>query len=125
MNLFLTLAALLAFLGGVIHSALGERLIFRSLDPVALPAVTGSRLFTHRVLRLFWHLVSVAWWGLALILWNLAGPAVLDARARWIGLVIAATFLTSSTVALVWSRAKHFAWVVLLAVGLLILLGLR
>ena len=56
MNLFLTTAAVLAFLGGVIHSTLGERLIFGPLDPAALPSVTGSSIFTKQVLRLFWHL---------------------------------------------------------------------
>jgi hypothetical protein len=44
MNTYLAAAGLLSFLGAVLHSALGERLIFRSLSLDSLPAVAGSAL---------------------------------------------------------------------------------
>jgi hypothetical protein len=47
MNTFLAAAAVLSLLGAVLHSVLGERLIFRSLSLDGLPAVAGSALFTR------------------------------------------------------------------------------
>ena len=125
MNIYLGTAAVLSLLGGVIHSVLGERLIFRVLPEAGLPEVSGSRTFTKRILRLFWHLVSVAWWGLAAVLWGLAAIPNLDATARWLANLIGLTFLASFIVALVGSHGRHFAWVVLLLIALLVWLGLR
>jgi hypothetical protein len=124
-NGFLAAAALLSVAGGVIHSVLGERLIFRALSPESLPAVTGSGDFTRQVLRFFWHLVSVAWWGFAVLLWHLAEHDALEGLARGTAVVIGWTFFASALVALVGSKGKHFAWVILLVIAACVWLGFR
>ena len=124
MNPFLTTAAVLAFLAGIIHSTLGERLIFSSLDDAALPSVAGSSSFTKRVLRLFWHLLTAAWWGFAIILWLLAGRSSLQGPIQTIAIVIGSTFLASAVGALVGSRGKHFSWAVLALIAVCVWLGL-
>jgi hypothetical protein len=125
MNTYLAAAGLLSFLGAVLHSALGERLIFRSLSLDSLPAVAGSALFTKRVLRFFWHMVSVAWAGFAVLLWHLAEHSTLDTTGQWTAAVIGWTFFASSIVALVGSRGRHFAWAILLVIAACVWLGLR
>ncbi len=124
MNTYLLVAAGLSILGGILHSALGERLIFSRLTTEALPETLGSREFALRVLRLFWHLVSVAWWGFAALLVLLASaPASEDnRRLLW---VIALSFLGSAAVSVVVSRGKHFSWGVLLTIAVVIWLGIR
>lgn len=124
MNTYVAAAGLLSLLGAGLHSALGERLIFRSLSLDGLPAVAGSTLFTKRVLRFFWHMVSVAWLGFAVLLWRLAGRATLDATGQWTAAVIGWTFLASAILALAGSRGRHFAWVILLVIAACIWLGL-
>ena len=122
MNTFLLAAAALVIMAGVLHSILGERLILGRLSPDALPPVLGSAQFTRRVLRLFWHLVSVAWWGIAAMLWALAfSPGTHGART--IAIVAAATFLVSAVVALVISRGRHFSWMLLLIIAILLGVG--
>ena len=125
MNTFMAAAAVLSLLGAVLHSVLGERLIFRSLSLDGLPAVAGSALFTRRVLQFFWHTVSVAWLGFAVLLWHLGQHATLDPIGRWTATVIGWTFLGSSMLALAGSRGRHFAWVILLVIAACIWLGLR
>lgn len=66
--LLLLLAAGISAVGGVLHSILGERLMFSKLATEGLPEILRSPVFALRVLRLFWHLVSVAWWGFTALL---------------------------------------------------------
>ena len=124
MNPYLLSAAGLSVVGGVLHSALGERLIFSKLSNASLPAVLGSSEFVLRVLRLFWHLVSVAWWGFSALLALLASmPSGADhQRLVW---AVAITFLASAIVSAAVSRGKHFSWAVLLLIAGLTWLGTR
>jgi hypothetical protein len=123
MQTALVLAAALTFAVGVAHSYLGERYIlirlFRRDD---LPRNFGSAAFTIRTLRFAWHLTSIAWWGLAAILVLLARPPV---SAGAVGVVVGATFLVHSFVALVASSGRHLSWVVFLAIGILAIVATR
>ena len=123
MNFLLAAAATVAAIAAPLHSVLGERLIFAKLSGHELPELLGSDRFLRTVLRLFWHLVSVAWWGFAAILWLLALLPSLDQLARSIGIIVAWTFLASAIYALITSRGRHFAWGVLLFVGIATWLG--
>jgi len=121
----LLLAAILAFAVGIAHSYLGERYIlirlFRRED---LPKLRGTDWFTKRTLRFAWHLTTVAWWGSAAQLWLLSadrGPG----RERLVLSSLAVVFLISAIITAAASRGKHLAWIVFLAIAILVWLPLR
>ncbi len=123
MNIALYFAAFLALAVGLAHSVLGERYIlirlFRRED---LPRLLGSPDFTIRTLRFAWHLTTIAWWGFAGILVLLATPPI---SSRGVGMVIGCTFLIHAAIALFFSRGRHLAWPVFLAIGILALVATR
>jgi ribonuclease BN (tRNA processing enzyme) len=114
----LVLAAVLAALLGAAHSWLGERYIlarlFRRAD---LPHLFGSDVFTKRTLRFAWHVTTLAWWGIAgiLVLAWAGGPA--DVRIGGVLEMIALTALMSALIGLIWTRGRHPAWIVFVAIG--------
>jgi hypothetical protein len=115
----LAAAGLIAALGAA-HSYLGERYIlirlFRRPD---LPSIFGSDLFTRRTLRFAWHLTTIVWWAVAAILVVMAGEPETRLSSQIAG-IIAATALISAVVTAAFSRGRHLAWVVFLAVALLV-----
>ena len=123
MNFYFVIAAVLALAIGVAHSWLGERyVLMRLFRRQNIPHLFGSDDFTKRTLRFAWHLTTVAWFGAAALLLILASSP-LDASARLISGVIAATFLVSAGVALVGSRGRHLSWVVFLLIAGLVWIG--
>ncbi len=115
----LPLAALLAFLLGLGHSIVGERLVIAPLLRLQdLPKLFGSRTLMQRTLRFAWHLTTVFGWGLAWLLWRVdAWPAGAQDVASETLRLIGATMLVAALLPLVFTRGKHPAWVVLLAIG--------
>lgn len=115
MTIALYVAASLAAALGLFHSVLGERYIlvrlFRRED---LPKLFGGVEFTIRTLRFAWHLTTIAVWGFAALLVLLAGGS---ASAANVAAAIGVTFLACGVLTLILSRARHLAWVVLLAIG--------
>lgn len=119
MTTSLYIAAALTVAIGIAHSWLGERyLLMRLFRRGNLPQLFGGESFTRNTLRFAWHITTIAWWGFAAILVLVAaGPPATQA----LGLVIGTTFLAHFAITLIASRAKHFAWPVFLAIGLLTL----
>ena len=115
MKIALYVAASLAAALGLFHSVLGERYIlvrlFRRED---LPKLFGGAEFTIRTLRFAWHLTTIAVWGFAALLVLLARGS---ASAANVAAAIGITFLACGVLTLILSRARHLAWVVLLAIG--------
>lgn len=115
-------AAVLAALTGVVHSLLGELLIFRHLRVSALvpslpaPPLQGRNV---RILWATWHLASVFGWAWAGLLWRLArSPEAALPASTVLGLA-AAAFLTGALLVLVGTRGRHPGWLALGAVGAL------
>lgn len=72
----LQLSAGLLVLLGLVHSLLGERLIFRQLRDRGLVLTRSQPQLRERQLRITWaswHLVTLFGWALAALLWQLAG----------------------------------------------------
>lgn len=115
MTALLYIAAFFTFAIGVVHSVLGERYIlirlFRRND---LPKLFGGTEFTVLTLRFAWHITTIAWWGFAAILVLLAEQSF---SFQNLSMVVAATFLTTSAIALVASRGRHLSWPVFLFIG--------
>jgi hypothetical protein len=115
MNPLLYIAAALATLLGVAHSVLGEKYIlirlFRRDD---LPKLLGSAQFTMHTLRFAWHLTTIAWIGFAALLAYAArGDITMGGMLRIVGI----TFVVSGLLPLIFTRGKHWSWVVLFGIG--------
>jgi hypothetical protein len=84
MNNPLLLAAAGLALVGLIHSVLGEVLVFRTLRTHGLVPTAGYPVLRERQVRILWaswHLVTVLGWALSALLWRLgAAPGSSDLR---------------------------------------------
>jgi hypothetical protein len=115
----LTLAASLLIATGLVHSLLGERLIFRHLRQGTLVPQLGAPPLQARNVRILWatwHLASVLGWGFAAILWGMAAAP----EAPLQGLVLKALSGASAIGAilvLVGTNGRHPGWVALGAVA--------
>ena len=111
----LQLAVVLTVALGLVHSVLGEWLIFRHLRNGSLvPTLEGPRL-RERQLRITWaswHLVTLLGWALAGLLWQLAelGQAALNTR---LVPVIQLGLGSSAALVLYATRGRHPGWLVL------------
>ena len=122
MQPLLTTAAVLAIATGVVHSLLGERLIFRHLRRSSLvPSLPAPPLQARnvRILWATWHLASVFAWALAGLLWQLAREPGAALSARLVLSASAAAFVLGSLLVLVSTRGRHPGWVALGAIGVL------
>lgn len=127
MNSYLVGASLLIALVALVHTVLGELLIFRRLRLVGIVPTNGGDILKERHVRILWgtwHAVSVLAWGLSLILWQLAGQP--DPEAVYPGtlITISISVLASAMLVFIGTRARHPGWIGLLAVAVLIWLGL-
>ena len=117
MNEWLVGAAALTVGIGMAHSYLGERyILIRLLRRDDLPRLFGSDVFTRRTLRFAWHLTTLAWWGFGAFMLVAARGGQIESGLTVVGW----TFALSGLVALVASRGRHLAWIVFLAIALLV-----
>ena len=120
MNTLLLTAAGLAFLVGLVHSVLGEVLIFRRMRQGGLIPTKGGRVIEERHVRIVWaswHVLTVFGWCLAAVLLRLAGTQ--SARNAGLANTVAAAMLAGSALVLVATKGKHPGWIGLLAVATL------
>ncbi|TMP26144.1 hypothetical protein CWB99_19375 [Pseudoalteromonas rubra] len=123
MTVLLYIAAVLLILVSLAHSYLGERFILiRLFKRDNLPQLFGSSDFTIRTLRFAWHLTSIAWLGFAALLLALASP---EFTPTMLLLIIAATFVLHSALALFLSRGKHCSWLLFAVVSVLLIVAER
>lgn len=128
MNWYFVAAAVLAFAVGLVHSVLGERLIFRRMRSTGfIPTSGGSALREPhvRILWATWHVVTVLGWCMAATLALLALPSFSGQIPPFVGEVIAAAMVASSLLVLVGTKGRHPGWVGLLGVALLAAMGLH
>lgn len=127
MNTFLVAASLLLALVGLIHTVLGERLIFRHLRVAGVVASAPAGPLRERHVRILWatwHAVTALGWGMSLILLQLArSDQATAAQTNVLWWVISALLLSSALVAL-GTRWRHPGWIGLLLVAVLTAMGL-
>jgi len=122
MQPLLATAALIAVATGVVHSLLGERLIFRHLRESSLvPSLPAPPLRARniRILWATWHLASVLGWVVAALLWQLANNPGHALAANSVLHAATAGFMAGALLVLVGTRGRHPGWVALGAVGIL------
>ncbi|MES9943184.1 MAG: hypothetical protein ABW104_15370 [Candidatus Thiodiazotropha sp. 6PLUC2] len=121
MQIILATAAGLAVLTGIVHSVMGELLIFRHLRNGTLVPTHDAPPLKNRNIRIVWatwHLATVFGWAFAAVLGRLA----MDPQAEIISLVVGATvaaYAGGAMLVLVGTRGRHPGWVALSAVAAL------
>lgn len=129
MNYYLLTAATLCFLLGVVHSFLGEFLIFKDKRKkgTIIPSQVNQDLKERhlRILWATWHLASVFGWCIGAILIKISSNSS-DMTSSFTAFIIQsciyAMFLSSALV-LVGTKGRHPGWIVLAVIGSLLMFG--
>lgn len=119
METLLTLAAVLLLFTGLVHSLLGEWLIFRHLRQGTWVPQLGApplRARNIRILWATWHLASVFGWGFAVILWGLAATPEAPVHDLVLPAVSGASAI-GAVLVFVGTSGRHPGWVALGAVA--------
>lgn len=127
-NGYCVAAAAIAFVVGLAHSVLDERLIFNRLRQSGRNPTHGGNSLGERHIRIIWaswHLVTIFGWGLGAVLWQLSLPSAAGIGTTGIGPAIAIAVATAAGAALVCiaTRGRHPGWIGLLAIATCVLLG--
>lgn len=127
MNVYFIAAASLAFVVGLVHSVLGEVMIFRRMRKQGrvIPTEGGGILSgpNVRILWASWHVLTVFGWGMAAVLVWLSQPLARGAADGFTERTIAVSMLAGSALVLIATKGRHPGWVGLLGVAVLVWLG--
>jgi hypothetical protein len=128
MNYYLLSAGLLCFILGILHSVLGEILIFKTkkTGKNIIPTIVTSYLKERhlRIIWASWHLVSFFGWCIGGLLIKIAiQPNELsnDLKHFIICLTSFSMFCAALLVGIS-TKGKHLGWIVLVTIGILSLL---
>jgi drug/metabolite transporter (DMT)-like permease len=119
-NSLYLVAGVLAVVTGIVHSLLGERLIFQPLRAGGIVPTLHAPPLRKRHVRILWatwHLASVFGWAFAGVLIRLAFPPV--PLAAVVEAAIVSAYLGGALLVLWATRGRHPGWIALLAVALL------
>lgn len=129
MNTYLLSAGILCFILGLIHSILGEYLIFnrKRIKGHFIPSL-GSKALPEGHLRIVWatwHLASFFGWCLGIIIIKIASIQH-TMEVVWIDFLlqsISISMIAGAVLVLLATKGKHPGWIVLLIIGILLILG--
>ncbi len=120
-------AGCLVFLLGLVHSLLGECLIFRHLRDSGIIPTKGSDLLEEKQVRILWaswHLVTIFGWGIGAILCGFYSSSSTEIVVpSFVINSVAWSMITGAAIVLFTTKGKHAAWVVLTAIAVLVLLA--
>ena len=126
MNWYFVIAAALAFLVGLVHSVLGERLIFRRLRQDGFVPTNGGELLGERHVRILWaswHVLTVFGWCIGSVLLWLSLSSSSVSSAWFIEQAVVITMLAGSALVFIGTKARHPGWAGLLVVAVFVWLG--
>ncbi len=121
-NEYFLISGVLAIILGVVHSTLGELLVFQHLCKSGVFSDNGATKLKERHLRSLrstWHLVTLLGWGFGAILLVLSLPAIQDEIHKHVSQVVSITFLICAIFWLFGTKGKHPAWVVLVVISIM------
>ena len=127
MNWYFFAAAVLLFAVGLVHSVLGERLIFRRMRAAGAIPTNGGQILHEghvRILWASWHVATVLGWCMAVALVWLSLPSSGSQGASLVAQAIVAAMLACSLLVFVGTKGRHLGWVGFLSVAVLASLGL-
>lgn len=119
MNNYLLAAAALSVFVGLVHSILGERLMFRKLRRGSVvPCISAKPLIAKniRIIWATWHLASVFGFATGAVFFHLAGQLRPD---QFVLHALASAMLISGLLVLYATNGKHPGWVGLSGVAIL------
>jgi len=123
MNTLLFLAGVISILVGLIHSVLGEILVFKNLRNGTVIPTVGKPLLRERNIRIIWaswHIVTIFGWAFGGLLLKLSfSTDEVIASNGFIINLIAYSMFASSVLVLIATKAKHPGWIGLLSVAVL------
>ena len=123
MNTTLLLAAAGLALVGLVHSVLGEILVFHPLRKRGVAPTAGKPVLRERDVRILWgtwHVATLLGWALSALLWRL-GVAASDATlAMWVMDVTGLATLASGVLVFFATRGAHPAWFALMSIAALV-----
>jgi hypothetical protein len=125
MNAYLAAAATLTALVGLVHSVLGERLVFSRMRQGHLVPTNGGTVLREphvRILWASWHVLSVLGWAIAAVILMLAAEPLSDLHAFLLH-VMPIAMLASAALVFYGTKARHPGWLGLLGVAVLTWLG--
>ena len=117
-------AAVLVTVTGLVHSVLGETLIFRHLRNGGLVPALGAPPLRERNVRILWatwHLATLFGWAFAGLLFQLSLGHPMSASLVTRAIVFA--YLGGAVLVLVGTKGRHPGWVALTAVAALTAAG--
>ncbi|MBI3898274.1 MAG: hypothetical protein HY308_08250 [Gammaproteobacteria bacterium] len=126
MNWYFVVAAALAFLVGLVHSVLGEKLIFHRLKEGGFVPTNGGNVLDEKHVRILWaswHVLTVFGWCIASVLLRLSLPSASASSAWFVGQAFVVAMLAGSALVFIGTRAKHPGWAGLLGVAVFVWLG--
>ena len=115
-------AGSLALITGIVHSVLGEILIFRHLRNGGLVPAMAAHPLRERNIRILWatwHLGSVFGWAFAGILFRLAVAPHDSSLIAFVLSTIVFANIGASLLVLIGTKGRHPGWIALLAVAVL------
>jgi hypothetical protein len=115
-------AAVLIFIVGVIHSALGESLIFRHLRSNGIVPTREAPPLRARHIRILWarwHVATVFGWALGFVLLKIASPSADQSLEMVVRNAAAFAFLGGSFLVLIGTKGRHPGWIAFLVVAAL------
>jgi di/tricarboxylate transporter len=129
MNIYILIAGILCIILGLVHSILGEFLIFKNKRKIGnLVPTKANKELPERHLRIIWatwHLSTFFGWCIGALLIKIAlNQNKFDSEL--IGFMINSTIITMFSAALLVllvTKGKHPGWIVLLLIVALLILG--
>lgn len=129
MNTYFLIAGILCFMLGLIHSTLGEYLIFKGKRKTGnlVPTKVSTELKERhlRIIWATWHLASFFGWCIGALLVKISLERS-NMNSEFIDFLIYSTIYTmfaSSILVLIGTNGKHPGWIVLLLIGILLIIG--
>lgn len=129
LNGYFLAAAVICFLLGLVHSVLGEKLIFhrwrQGRRHQQMPIVGTHLLHESQIGILWasWHLVSLFGWAISAVLLYLSLAAPAQVLINFIAHTVTIASLAGAICVFIGTRAKHPGWVGLLAISVCAWLG--
>ncbi|WP_034695501.1 hypothetical protein [Acidovorax sp. NO-1] len=120
---FYLAGAILMALIGVIHTVLGEVLIFQRMRVKGVVPTKGGEVLRERNVRILWatwHLVTVLGFLVAVVIVHLIRMPAGSVESRLLVVSLIGAMLASSLLVLVGTRGRHPGWAGLLVVALLV-----
>jgi len=121
MNSFLIAAGCLTIIVGLIHSVMGEILIFRRMRQSGWIPTQGGSVLKERHVRIIWaswHIVTIFGWGFGAILLRLSIPSSENTLQIFIENTIMMSMFFASLLVLIGTKAKHPGWFGLLGIAI-------